>query len=148
MRIGRQYGAAFAVNLAMSNELTVQAVGAVPATSEAVVKPKHVPVARVPASATSATPMPNPYLRLNAALGLVVIEFRDNSGDAVTTSIPSQRQLEAYQRWDVTHFGPTPSGFGAKSPRTEGRPSSRATQEVQEPQPEKPQARGLRQEWH
>jgi hypothetical protein len=48
-------------------------------------------------------------LRLGAALGLVVIEFRNDSA-AVTTPIPSERQIAAYQRWDVTHFGPAPMG--------------------------------------
>jgi hypothetical protein len=38
-----------------------------------------------------------------------VIEFRNASG-AVTTSIPSQRQLQAYQRWDDTRLGPAPPG--------------------------------------
>ena len=49
--------------------------------------------------------MPNPQLRLDAALGLVVIEFRDESG-TVTTSIPSQRQLDAYRMWEQQHNAP------------------------------------------
>lgn len=53
---------------------------------------------------------PNPSLQLDPALGLVVIEFRNDSG-AVTESIPSERQLEAYQRWATTHFGPVPNGM-------------------------------------
>jgi hypothetical protein len=53
---------------------------------------------------------PNPSLQLDPALGLVVIEFRNDSG-AVTDSIPSERQLEAYQRWATTHFGPVPNGM-------------------------------------
>lgn len=50
---------------------------------------------RVSAQATSPG-TPNPTLRLDPALGLVVIEFVSKSG-AVTSSIPSQRQLAAYQ---------------------------------------------------
>lgn len=53
---------------------------------------------------------PNPSLQLDPALGLVVIEFLNDSG-AVTDSIPSERQLEAYQRWATTHFGPVPNGM-------------------------------------
>jgi hypothetical protein len=50
---------------------------------------------RVSAQATSPG-TPNPTLRLDSALGLVVIEFVSKSG-AITSSIPSQRQLTAYQ---------------------------------------------------
>jgi hypothetical protein len=39
---------------------------------------------------------PNPRLRLDPGLGMVVIEFRDDGGE-VTNSIPSQRQLDAYR---------------------------------------------------
>jgi hypothetical protein len=46
--------------------------------------------------------MPNPTVRLDGALGIVVIEFRDAAG-AVTTSIPTQQQLEAYRQWARTH---------------------------------------------
>ena len=50
----------------------------------------------VSAEAMAAPGTPNPTLRLDPALGLVVIEFLSKSG-AVTSSIPSQRQLTAYQ---------------------------------------------------
>ncbi len=40
--------------------------------------------------------LPNPSLRLDSQLGLVVIEFRNDSG-MVTESIPTQRQLQAYR---------------------------------------------------
>jgi hypothetical protein len=44
-----------------------------------------------------APPVVNPSLHLDPALGLVVLEFRDEAGQ-VTGSIPSQRQIEAYHR--------------------------------------------------
>ena len=47
-------------------------------------------------SAAAAPIYANPALRLEPALGLVVIEFRDSSGE-LTKSIPSQRQLQAYK---------------------------------------------------
>jgi hypothetical protein len=53
---------------------------------------------------------PNPSLQLDPALGLVVIQFRNDAGD-VTASIPSERQLQAYQRWATTQFGPAPDNM-------------------------------------
>jgi len=50
---------------------------------------------------------PNPSLRLDYQLGLVVIEFRDPSG-AVTRTIPSAQQLAAYQQWSETGSGTNP----------------------------------------
>lgn len=40
--------------------------------------------------------LPNPTLRLDAALGIVVIEFRNAAGE-IADSIPTQQQLEAYR---------------------------------------------------
>lgn len=40
--------------------------------------------------------MPNPTLRLDLTLGMVVIEFHNSAG-SVTSSIPGQRQLDAYR---------------------------------------------------
>lgn len=49
-----------------------------------------------PAARPNAEPvLPNPQLRLDAALGLVVIEFRDRGGEART--IPTERELDAYR---------------------------------------------------
>lgn len=42
-----------------------------------------------------ASALPNPTLRLDASLGLVVLELRDAGGAART--IPSERELEAYR---------------------------------------------------
>lgn len=52
--------------------------------------------APAPAAAPSANALPNPTMRLDPALGLVVVEFRNQAGD-VTTSIPGPRQLDAYR---------------------------------------------------
>jgi hypothetical protein len=43
-----------------------------------------------------AVPVPNPKLRLDPALHLVVIEFRDAEGE-VEATIPSPRELDAYR---------------------------------------------------
>ena len=40
--------------------------------------------------------LPNPTLRLDAALGIVIIEFRNAAGE-IADSIPTQQQLEAYR---------------------------------------------------
>jgi hypothetical protein len=63
-----------------------------------------------PKQASARSPAPNPSLQLDPVLGLVVIEFRNDAGN-VTTSIPSERMIQAYQRWQNTHFGPAPDGM-------------------------------------
>lgn len=77
----------------MPNELTIPAVqpAAISGTTPAVSTPTQ---AAAPAPVLSFT---NPSLRLDSALGQVVMEFRNDSG-AVTRSIPSQQQLDAYKR--------------------------------------------------
>jgi len=95
----------------MPNDLSVKAIAASTGASEnpadpqaeSFTLPAYTPPAHAP-PARSASPIPNPQLRLDPALGLVVIEFRDNSG-SVTTSIPSQRQLEAYRMWEQSRTG-------------------------------------------
>jgi hypothetical protein len=95
----------------MPNDLTISAVAANSSGNNTAVKAKAATVEPT----TVADPAPtqqlttNPVIRLDESLGLVVIEFRNASG-AVTTSIPSQRQLQAYQRWDDTRLGPAPPG--------------------------------------
>jgi hypothetical protein len=77
----------------MSSDLSIGAVAsgpAIPARGAG----GSASVAAVPSATAPGTP--NPTLLLDPALGLVVIEFVSKSG-AVTTSIPSQRQLTAYR---------------------------------------------------
>lgn len=60
----------------------------------------------MPPPAAPATP--NPRLRLDSSLGMVVIEFRDTVGD-VSNTIPSERAIAAYRAaavWDA----PVPVG--------------------------------------
>ena len=87
----------------MPSDLTVQP--AAPGFAPVVAPPR--PTA-TPNPAASAFPPPNPTLRLDAALGLVVIEFRDAAGN-VTQSIPSERQLEAYRKSQELAAGKQPS---------------------------------------
>jgi hypothetical protein len=58
----------------------------------------------VPAAASPG--MPNPSLRLDPALGLVVLEFRDRTGR--TATLPTERELAAY-RTARGRPDPTPS---------------------------------------
>ena len=97
----------------MPSDLSVSRVGVPPAVGGET-RPAPPPP-RGPASASPGTVMPNPSLRLDPALSMVVIEFRDDSG-AVRTSIPSQQQLDAYRAWERSNTGPPPGGGGAEVP--------------------------------
>ncbi len=55
------------------------------------------------------TPFPNPTLRLDPGLALVVIEFRDGAGE-VRDTIPTQAQLDAYRSWERNKSGMPPPG--------------------------------------
>ena len=67
---------------------------------------------------------PNPRLRLDAPLGMVVIEFRDSVGD-VAHSVPSPRQIAAY-RAAADYDAPVPVGIRARpEPRLTAAPASR-----------------------
>jgi hypothetical protein len=83
----------------MSNVLSLGSLTPVSAPSSAAVAGTALASAASATTiqaATQAAGNPNPTLRLDPALGLVVIEFVSKSG-AVTSSIPSQRELTAYQ---------------------------------------------------
>ena len=109
----------------MPNDFTVQAVTALRAARDSAGETKATGFepAPQPEHEAAASPIPNPSLQLDPALGLVVIEFRNGSG-AVTTSIPSERQMAAYQRWEQTKFGPVPDGM--HEPAAASRASSAA----------------------
>lgn len=89
----------------MPSDLTVSRIPAAsPAGGETRPPP---PPPRDPTATPAGTAMPNPSLRLDPALSMVVIEFRDDSG-AVRSSIPSQQQLDAYRAWERSNTGPPP----------------------------------------
>jgi hypothetical protein len=119
----------------MSNDINVQSVGTSHAASDpvAAVKPAVIPPPE-PQQSTTQSAIPNPRQRLDPALGLVVLEWRSDTG-AVTRSIPSQSQLQAYQRWDVTHSGQMPVG---RHRRDEPAP----TRQAEEPRVHSPPAKG------
>jgi hypothetical protein len=73
---------------------TIASASPLPADHAAAV-PAVTPPSPVRAHATTPA-APTWRLRLDAALGLEVVEFRDASG-ALLSSIPDQRQLAAYR---------------------------------------------------
>jgi hypothetical protein len=54
------------------------------------------PASGAEAPAEAAPPPPNPALRIEPALGVVVLEMRE-AGGRVVRSVPSERELEAYR---------------------------------------------------
>jgi hypothetical protein len=93
----------------MPNDLTIQAA-AQSNPGSGVTAP--VKAAATPAPVEQTAPMvtdaPNPTLALNAALGLVVIEFRNTAG-AVVSTIPTTQQIQAYQHWQDSGIGRPPN---------------------------------------
>lgn len=90
----------------MSNELTIPPVRIKATTTDApkATPPRPAPVEPQPAAVGTYV---NPALRLDAELGLVVIEFRDDSG-TLTSTIPSERQIQAYRSHQETPPGREP----------------------------------------
>ncbi|NGM21316.1 hypothetical protein G3576_14935 [Roseomonas stagni] len=83
-----------------------------PASPAAAATPIAQPRSQAPSSAPaapaeSAPAMPNPRLRIDPALSLVVIEFRDSVGE-VSLSIPTPKELEAYRDQPKAEPEPAP----------------------------------------
>lgn len=57
---------------------------------------------------------PNPRLRLDSGLGVVVIEFLDSQGE-VRTSLPTEREMAAYRAAAIADR-PLPSELGLPGP--------------------------------
>ena len=102
----------------MPNDLSISDLSGPPASPVNIGNAGAAPAkfAATAASVQHTTPSPsstpNPTLALNAALGLVVIEFRNAAG-AVTSTIPTQQQLQAYQQWQDSGIGSPPSLGGS-----------------------------------
>jgi hypothetical protein len=106
----------------MSNDISVQAGAVARAGGGGAINPKMAATNPLPAQVESGpppSPIISPTLRLEVGLGLVVIEFRSHGG-TITTSIPSQRQLAAYQRWAQTHAGQAPGEASAAGAAPQG----------------------------
>jgi hypothetical protein len=83
---------------AVSGDVAVTPSG--PRVITPVVQPQTSTAAATPDKSAEASaskrPLVNPSLHVDLALNLVVLEFVDDKGD-VTNSIPSAKQLKAYQ---------------------------------------------------
>ena len=71
----------------------------------AAVAPAPPPAAPPPVAPPLAAGVGNPSQHLDPGLGVVVIEFHNTAG-AVTGTIPTEQQLQAYRRWEDTRVGP------------------------------------------
>jgi hypothetical protein len=91
----------------MSADL-LQPLGAAAAIPPARALPAEASAATPTARALAAPPMPNPRLRLDPSLSLVVIEFRDAGGE-VSQSIPSPKELAAYRDQPRAEPGEAPA---------------------------------------
>ncbi len=83
----------------MPNDLTIRPIAPSapePASGTAAQTAQALPEEAAPQTAMHPDAMPNPTLRLDQTLGMVVIEFHNSAG-SVTSSIPGQRQLDAYR---------------------------------------------------
>lgn len=101
----------------MPNDLSIQTARSIIAGNDGarVARPLPAEVLATGQTTGESLPTPNPTLELDAVLGLVVIQFRNDSG-AVTNSIPSQQQLDAYRLWQETKIGPPPNLGGTVAP--------------------------------
>ena len=110
----------------MPNDLVLRAVSTADAIRAA---PRGPGAATVPDAATAiATPAtPNPRLRLDGSLGMVVLEFRGADGE-VSNTIPSRRAIAAYRAAAISD-APVPAGVAPRvsaipepAPATEPQP--------------------------
>jgi|GEM_PF-3535015 len=92
-------------DLALRSLPTVEPVRAAPRAAG-----MERPDGAMPPPAAPATP--NPRLRLDSSLGMVVIEFRDTVGD-VSNTIPTERAIAAYRAAAVSD---TPMPIGVRPP--------------------------------
>lgn len=94
----------------MPNDLVLRAVS----TAEPARTALRAPATARPAPPDLATPaVPNPKLRLDGSLGMVVLEFRGPDGE-VANSVPSSRAIEAYRAAAISDT-PMPIGIRPRS---------------------------------
>jgi hypothetical protein len=101
----------------MSNMLSIQTGLPVSGSGDTTAPIRNT--APVPAPAVKPVPLfANPSFQFDSTVGLVVIDFRNDSG-TVTNSIPSQQQLDAYRSHRASPPGEGPPSVMA-SPATVG----------------------------
>lgn len=114
----------------MSHDLTIPAIQAPTTLDPPARQARPARGTDAPAtSSASASPYVNPTLRLDAELGLVVMEFRDDSG-ALTSTIPSERQIEAYRaHQDPVHQARSGEAGSAEAGSAPAEPAPTAEEE-------------------
>jgi hypothetical protein len=102
----------------MSNHLSIQTALPIHGTGARVRPNASAPPQAAAATATQpAQVFVNPAFRFDPSVGMVVIEFHDDSGK-MTNSIPSERQLQAYRTHQETpgeQAAPPPQPVDAKT---------------------------------
>jgi hypothetical protein len=125
----------------MSSEIALSRVVAVPASMEAardrpMPQAQPYPADRAPDKLAPAAP-PNPTLRLDFELEIVVLEFRDDNG-RVRNTIPTEQQLAAYRSWDRTQSGDPPRGHRASGVEREALRNDAKLPETTRPETTRP----------
>ncbi len=98
----------------MSGDVAISAFIPRPAAQAVLPAPGAIPPAADPVASVTGSkrPLINPGLHLDVALNIAVLQFVDSNGD-VTETIPSQKQLKAYQDSQGDGHGTAPSGPSA-----------------------------------
>jgi hypothetical protein len=95
----------------MSNQLSIQSALPVLGSGESLTQTRGSMSVQAPAQSAAPKPVPlfvNPSRRFDPTVGIEVIQFHDSAG-AVSSTIPSQRQLAAYRTHQATPPGePSP----------------------------------------
>jgi hypothetical protein len=105
----------------MSNTLSIQTSLPILGPGDSTAPARSTAPASVQEPAKAVPLFVNPSFQFDGPVGLVVIEFHDETGK-VTSSIPNQRQLNAYRTHQETPPGETPA---AASREIDGKTSTR-----------------------
>jgi hypothetical protein len=105
----------------MPNDLTVSGVRTLLVSTEPV-EPNQLGSNATTEPIGGGSALPNPTLRLDAALGIVVIEFGNAAGE-IANSIPTQQQLEAYRLRFASTSGKDQAGEPAAAATAEPTPA-------------------------
>lgn len=103
----------------MSNMLSIQPGLPLRGSGDSTAPARNTVPAQAPVPVAAAKPVPlfvNPSFQFDSTVGMVVIDFHDNTG-RVTNSIPSQQQLAAYRshRATLPRDGPPPITHSSSS---------------------------------
>ena len=92
----------------------IRDIAATPRPGAVAPAPDTAPRRTDAAPASPAAPMlPNPRLRIDAALNIVVLEFRDDAGE-ISRSIPSAQEIKAYRDGTAEPGAETPPALDLK----------------------------------